>query len=61
MDTESISKHIARLKGITMAFLNVSSLYRNLDEIAIFLENSNVDVLLLAETFLNNAVDSNHI
>ena len=61
MDIKSKAEEIGKLKGITMAYLNVRSLFKNLDEIGIFLKNSNVDVLLLGETFLNQAVDSIHL
>ncbi len=61
MDIDSKAKQIRKTKGITMAFLNIRSLYKNFDEIEIFLSESKVDVLLLGETFLNYSVDSTHL
>ena len=58
------TKDLAKLKGITYGALNVRSLFKYVDEIHL-LERTDLDILMLSETFLNfsvsNAViDTNH-
>ena len=56
MDSTSSFKTLADLKGVSMGSLNVRSLFKNLDEVSILLEESKLKMLLLQETFLNYAV-----
>ena len=46
------------LKGISYAYLNIRSLFKSLDEVKVLLSISNLDLLLLGETFLTNHVSS---
>ena len=55
----STTETLKELKGITFASLNVRSLYRKYDDNSILLSQSNVDLLLLQETFLNSSVSDN--
>ena len=58
VNTESASSVLKNLRGITYAFVNIRSLFKNFDDIKLLLELSQVDVLLLGETFLNKSVNS---
>ncbi len=49
---------IYALKGISIGSLNIRSLFRNLDEVQILLERTELNVLCLQETFLNSHVQS---
>ncbi len=48
---------LRNLRGVSYAYLNIRSLFRHYDEIKILLERTQLDVLMLGETFLNYAVD----
>ena len=48
------SVELKELKGIALCSLNIRGLYRKLDEVRLLLDRSQVDVLVLNETFLNS-------
>ena len=50
------SRDLATLRGISMGYLNVRSVYRHLDDIEQLLKQSDLDILILGETFLNYSV-----
>ncbi len=56
--TYKLASSLSSLRGIGMAALNICSLFRKLDEIVIMLQSSNIDVLCLNETWLNDTIDS---
>ena len=56
--TYRLASSLSSLRGIGMADLNVCSLFRKLDEIVIMLQSSNIDVLCLNETWLNDSIDN---
>ena len=47
---------LARLKGVSMASLNIRSLYRCIDDLRSILPRTELDVLVLQETFLNTTI-----
>ena len=47
---------LKQLKGISIGSLNIRSVFKHLDEVEILLKESQLDLLLLQETFLNYAV-----
>ena len=47
---------LKRLCGITYAAQNIRSLIRKLDDIKLLLHHSNLDLLLLNETWLNSSI-----
>ena len=51
-----IVTELSNLKGITLGSLNIRSLYRSIDDLHIILPPTELDVLVLHETFLNNTV-----
>ena len=51
---KTASNELKELKGIALCSLNIHGLYGKLDEVRLLLDRSNVDVLVLNETFLNN-------
>ena len=55
------TRTLSELKGITLASLNIRSLYRSLDVISTLLNKTKVDYFLIQETFLNNSIDKNPI
>ena len=62
MDIENITSlaDLKQLKGVKMGSVNVRSVFKNLEEIELLLKLSELDILLLQETFLNQAV-SDHL
>ena len=52
---------IKKLKGITYAYLNIRSLYKNFDDIKMFLDQTEIDILLLGETSLNLSVTNTEL
>ncbi len=53
------ARDLGKLKGITYGALNVRSLFRHKEEIEMLLMRSQLDILLLSETFLNYSVNNN--
>ncbi len=51
---KNATAELNELKGITLCSLNVRGLYSKMEEVHLLLSRSQVDVLLLNETFLNN-------
>ena len=49
------------LNGITFAYIIIRSLFKHIDNIPILLETSQIDLLILAETFLNNSIPDIYI
>ena len=51
---DSATQTIKELKGIKIGSINIRSLYRSVDEIKIFLNRTELHVLMLQETFLSD-------
>ncbi len=56
-DIDYCMASVSKLKGITFSCLNIRSASNKLDSIKLILERSNVDCLILNETFLNSNID----
>ena len=56
--TVYMSIELKNLKGITFGSLNTRGLLHNVDDIAVLLEDSKLDILLLQETFLCPSIDN---
>ncbi len=54
-------RELKHSKGISFCSLNVRSIFKNLDEVSTILENGNIDMLLLQETFLTNYITNDMI
>ncbi len=52
----ALSTDFNKLRGITFGALNIRSLTRKIDEIKIFLSESEIDYFSLTETWLNNSI-----
>ena len=52
-DLDYCTAALSKLKGISFCSLNIRSLYKNYDSIRAMLYRSEIDCLLLNETFLN--------
>ena len=50
------AKDLSKLEGICMASMNVRSLFSHLDKIEILLNQLEINILSLQETFLDNSV-----
>ena len=48
-------------KGLTMASLNINSLLAHIDDLRVFIENSNIDILAINETQLDSSVDDDQV
>ena len=48
-------------KGLTMASLNINSLLAHIDDLRVFIENSNIDILAINETKLDSSVDDDQV
>ena len=55
------SSDLKKLKGITYGALNIRSLFKHIEEVQILLRRSELDILLLEETFINYSVDNSII
>ena len=55
-DLEYCTRSLRNLKGISIASLNVCHLLPKIDDIKIILEKSDIDVLCINETFLDDAI-----
>ncbi len=51
-----IFRDLKSLKGISLGALNVKSLFKNLDKVKHLLHESDLDLLLIQEMFLNEYV-----
>ena len=49
---------LSKLKGISLASLNIRSLYPSLDELNILLQKTSIDLLVLQETFSNDSLNN---
>ena len=57
-DNEYTYEDVHELKGISMGSLNVRSLFKNLNKVLLLLEKTDLSILALQETFLNQYVGS---
>ena len=57
---ESI-KDMRKLKGITIAHINIHSINRKLEEVIRILSQGDIDVLCISETWLNKSVPNSMI
>ena len=55
----SSCKALLIIKGISLASLNICSPSSEIDDVSILVAHSNIDLLLLQETFLNSSVPDN--
>ena len=55
-DVDYCTASLAKLKGISFCCLNVRSLMLKIDSIKLILQRSNIDCLVLNETFLNKSI-----
>ena len=63
--TKSVQNHffkkVKKLKGLKIAHLNIRSLYNKLDEITFILCKSEIDILCISESWLDNSITDNEI
>ena len=50
-----------KLKGFKIGHLNVASLYKDVDELRIFMNDKNFDILSINETRLDGTIDNNEV
>ena len=50
-----------KLKGFKIGHLNVASLYKHADELRIFMNDKNFDILSINETRLDGTIDNNEV
>ena len=55
-DIDYCTKAISNMRGITLASLNIRSLSRHIDSVQIMLERSDLDLLAINETYLNQSI-----
>ena len=57
-DLDYCTASLSKLRGVTFCCLNVRSLTRHYDSIKLMLMRSEIDCLILNETFLNNSIST---
>ena len=60
-DYDYCTAALSKLKGITFSCLNVRSLTKHFDSIKTLLIRTNLDFLILNETFLNDSIEDNEL
>ena len=50
-----------KMKGSTIGHLNITSLYKHIDELKIFVKYQNFDLLTINETRLDYTIDNNEV
>ena len=60
-DIEYSIQALANLPGVSFASYNIRSVYKNVDELKVLLNGSNIDCLCLQETFLGSVISDPEI
>ena len=58
---EHDTHELAKLKGVSLASLNIRNLYRCVDDLRLILPRTKLDVLVLQETFLNTTISDTEV
>ena len=61
LDLDYCTAALSKLKGVSFCSLNIRSLYKNYDSIRALLYRSEIDCLLLNETYLNGSVTDDEL